>query len=347
MKKFLSIALSLVLISTLSINAFAIEPDDITSPEKIKITFLSNVETEKIGAFVSENGIVMDSFSVTTNDENTSGYVINKQDNFDGLWSEFVEMQTALLSEGIENNKNTQVGKDMQESLNAILSNDFQMAIVCDNPSSLSRSAGLIGLDIVESIEPINSTTTIENESTTYAETRATNWVPTSGSASAWASQNVSDATYLEVHYKWDGSYALSYLTNDSDSTLEADLVFYNYDGTAIATDWYKGNYTYNTNQPRPYQDTKAFDNRDEPVFCIGCSDASSLKAHTDYYWIAYANKTGSTGCMAKLNMQRGHRLLDFLYEQTWNVFGDETKTVIPFSSWDTSKTGTATYYYL
>lgn len=342
MKKFLSIALSLALMSTLSITAFAVEPDDATSSEKVKITFLSNIETEKIGSFVSENGISMDSFAITTNAENTSGYVINKQDDFNGLWSEFVEMQTSLLSEGIENNKNTQIGKDMQESLNAILSNDFQMAIVCDNPSSLSRNAGLIGLDIVESIEPVNPA--IESEATTYAETRATNWVPTSGSASAWASQNVSDATYLEVHYKWNSSSALSYLTNDSDSTLEADLVFYNYDDQAIATDWYDGNYTYNTNQPRPYQDTKAFDNHDEPVFCIGCSDASSLEANTDYYWIAYANKTNSTGCKAKLNMQRGHRLLDSLYEQTWNIFGDETKTVIPFSSWDTSKSGTATF---
>lgn len=157
MKKFLSIALSLALISALSINAFAADSDDNTTREMIKITFLSNVETEKIGSFVSENGIAVDSFTITTNDGNTSGYVINKQANFDGLWSEFVEMQTALLSEGIEHNKNTQVGKDMQESLNAILSNNFQMTIVFDSPSSLSYSADLIGLDIVESIETINS----------------------------------------------------------------------------------------------------------------------------------------------------------------------------------------------
>lgn len=173
----------------------------------------------------------------------------------------------------------------------------------------------------------------------------ASNWVPTSGYANAWPSQNVSDATYLEVSYRWNSASALSTLTNDKDSTLEPDLVFYNYDGTAMCTGWYSGNYTYSTNQPRAYLDTAAFDKPDEPVFTIGCSSAEDLEEDTDYYWIAYGNQN-SSGSKAKLNFQRGHRVLDWIYEQPWNIFGDETVTVIPFSDWDTSTTGQKTFTY-
>jgi hypothetical protein len=58
--------------------------------------------------------------------------------------------------------------------------------------------------------------------------------------------------------------------------------VFYNYDGTAMCTEWYSGNYTYNTNQPCAYLDTTALNNSDEPVFTIDCSSAEELEAETD-----------------------------------------------------------------
>lgn len=343
-RKILSLAAATVLALSFSVPAFAEEPIDSPSTEKVKITFTPNVQTESIDNFVSNNAITMDSFTITIDDTYTSGYVINTPDDFNALWSDFVSMQTNLLSEGINHNGGSQMGNDLQTTLNAINSNDFQMAIICDNPSSLARSSDLIGAEIVESIEPVETQSSVTTENEALVSTRASNWVPTSGSASAWPSQNVSDATYLEARYEWNSASDLSTLTNDSDSTLEADLVFYNYDGEALATDWYDGNYTYSTNQPRPYQDTQAFDNPDEPVFCVGCSDASALTAGTEYYWIAYGNETGSDGCKAKLNMQRGHRIIDGIYEQTWNIFGDETETVISFSSWDTTKSGTATF---
>lgn len=344
MKKIYALLLICAMAFSMSVTAFAADTNNTTTPEKVKITFVAEAQTAAIEQFVSSNDIIMDSFTITVDNTYTSGYVINNQDDFDALWSDFVTMQTALLNEGINNNESVQIGNDLQASLNGLASNDFQMAIVCDNPIPLTRNSTLMGADIVESIEPIETTSSEPMAAQNNASTRATNWVPTSGSASAWPSQNVSDATYLEARYKWNSASALSTLTNDSDSTFEADLVLYNYDQEALATNWYDGNYTYSTNQPRPYQDTQAFDNSDEPVFCIGCSDASALEANTEYYWIAYGNETGSDGCKAKLNMQRGHRVLDWIYEETWNIFGDETETVIPFSSWDTHDKGTATF---
>jgi len=344
MKKVISLILANLLILSMSVTAFAAEPISTTTHEKVEITFAANVQPQNIETFVADNSIAMDSFTITVDDTLTSGYVINEQADFNTLWNDFVTMQTALLSEGIAANSESKASCDMRIMLDALESNDFQMSIVCDMPIISTRS-GFVGADIIESVQPISSqsTTVSEADSASASSTRASNWLPTSGSASAWPSQNVSDATYLEVRYEWESASDLSTLTNDSDSTLEADLVFYNYDNGALATGWYTGgNYTYNTNQPRAYQDTQAFDNDDEPVFTIGCSDASALEAETEYYWIAYGNETGSAGCKAKLSFQRGNRLIDSLYEATWNIFAEETVIVIPFSSWNTTTQGTA-----
>lgn len=344
MKKTISMILATMLILSMSVPAFAAEPISATTPEKVEITFAANVQPRNIESFVAGNDITMDSFTITVDDTLTSGYVINEQADFNTLWNDFVTMQTALLSEGIAANSASQASGDMQTMLDALESNDFQMSIVCNTPASLTRS-GLIEADIVESIQPVASQNTAVREKTSVsvASVNAGNWLPTSGSAGAWPSQNVSDATYLEVRYEWESASDLSALTNDSDSTLEADLVFYNYDNEALATGWYTGgNYTYNTNQPRAYRDTQAFDNDDEPVFTIGCSDASALKAGTEYYWSAYGNETGSDGCKAKLSFQRGNRFIDSVYEETWNIFAEETVIVIPFSSWDTTTSGIA-----
>ena len=161
-------------------------------------------------------------------------------------------------------------------------------SIVCDtkftNERTLMNNDNIIK-EII-SIEPLNTKKNTSDDITLMAS----NWVPNSGYAKAWPSQNIKDATYLEVSYRWDSESDLSTLTGGPDSTLEPDLVFYNYDGNAMCTDWYDGNYACNTNQPRAYMDTSAFDNSDEPVFTIGCSSAEELEAETDYYWIAYGN---------------------------------------------------------
>lgn len=343
-KKLLCMILATTLILSMGVPAFAAELTSTTPPEKVEITFASKAEPQSIEAFVAENNITMDSFTITVGDTLTSGYVVNEQADFDTLWKDFVTMQTALLSEGIASNSPSQASGDMRIMLEALKLNNFQMSIVCNYSTALAHSR-LIGANIVDSIQPVATHTTAVQEENTVsaASTSTSNWLPTSGSASAWPSQNVSDATYLEVRYEWESASDLSTLTNDSDSTLEADLVFYNYDNEALATGWYTGgNYTYNTNQPRAYQDTQAFDNDDEPVFTIGCSDASALEAETEYYWVAYGNETGSDGCKAKLCFQRGNRLIDSIYESTWNIFAEETVIVIPFSSWNTATSGTA-----
>lgn len=338
-KKLISLTAALALCLTLGVPAFAAESTTET-PDKVQITFIADTHPQTIETFVNNNNISVDSFTVAADDTHTSGYVINEQSSFDSLWNDFVSMQTNLLSEGIANNKDSEACADMKIMLDALETNDFQMKIICDTPTSLTRSTDFVGSEIIESIQPVVEQTATQQTSAAV-EPKASNWVPTSGHAGTWPSQNVSDATYMEVYYKWNSASELSTLTDKSDSTLEGDLVFYNYDDDSPATGWYGGNYTYNTNQPRPYQDTQAFDNSNEPVFCIGCSDASALKAKTDYYWIAYGNKTDSDGCKAKLNFQRGHRVIDDIYEETWNIFGDETKVVIPFSSWNTTTTET------
>lgn len=330
-----------LLMSMFSMTASATEVQD-APEEKVKITFVADTLIESIATFVEINDISMDSFSVantTGESECTSGYVINEQDSFERLWDDFVSEQVALLSEGIESFGDNEAANDMSAMLAALENNTIQMSVICETASPLARSNSYLGAEIVESIEVLSSHAADEAPEEDAPATRASygNWLPTYGWGGAWPSSTVSDATYLEVSYRWDYAYQLAGLTGDADSTFEADLVLYNYDDTAMATGWHSGNYSYNTNQPRPYKDTQAFDNGDEPVFCIGCSDASSLVAGKDYYWIAYGNETGSTSCKAKLNLQRGSRLIDAIYEQTWNIFGDETVTIISFTEWNTA----------
>lgn len=334
----LAISMALI-VSGMNLTEVAADTSDkIPQAERLKITFVDNTTSSDLQKFVTENDIVMDQFSVQIDSGDqvyTSGYVINRQDDFDALWNDFLKMQTALISEALMLNDNTQVLSDLKavaENLkkSGSLTIDY---IVCES-GNVNQLRNKTGSAIIKGIEVLQHSTTDQTQDTDVS-ILATNWVPTSGTGKAWPSQNVTDATYLEVDYRWDSASELSTLTNDSDSTLEADLVFYNYDDEAIATDWYDGNYTYNTNQPEPYLDTQVFDDPDEPVFCVGCSDGASLEADEDYYWIAYANETGYDSCDAKLNMQRGNRQIDNIYGQAWNVFGEETVTVISFSEWN------------
>jgi hypothetical protein len=305
--------------------------------DRLNISFVEDAQLSEIEAFIESGNIVLNSFMVTTevNDITyTSGYVINIPDEFGELWEDFLYLQTSLLAEGINANEDLTIISDMQTMMDALEEGNIQLSIVCEIPSVSTHHNDFTYADIIDSVQQLdNAIQPSSNSSMSLQSTMASNWVPTSGYASCWASQNVSDATYLEAIYRWNNDNALSTLTNDSDSTLEADLVLYNYDNQALATSWHS-NYTYSTNQPSPYQDTQAFDSDDEVVFSIGCSDASSLESGVDYYWIAYGNETSSTECMAKLNFQRGHRVLNWIYGEKWNVFGDETVVKIPFSSW-------------
>lgn len=88
MKKAVSMILSVVLMLSVSVPAMAAEPIDTTTPEKVEITFVSNIQPQSIETFVNENNITMDSFTITVDDTHTSGYVINEQSDFDTLWDD-------------------------------------------------------------------------------------------------------------------------------------------------------------------------------------------------------------------------------------------------------------------
>ncbi len=303
----------------------------------IKIDFEEFATIEDIDRLLEENKIYIHSFTVSSDGNISSGYTVTDSPaNFKTLWYDFYYKQHLLLSEGIEYNNGSTASDDMKKMLESLRAGEYTISVICYIPVDYNEEI----LNCSEIISEINNYSNECGRNVTPSTgDRTSNWVPTSGFAVAQASQNISDATYLEVHYMWNSASALSTLTNDSVSTLEGDLVFYNYDGNAISTAWYSGNVTYSTNQPYAYQDTQSLDDPNEPCFSIGCSAASLLSSNTDYYWIAYGNKTASTGCMAKLNFQRGYRLISNIYSQTWNVFGIETETVIPFSSWNTGNT--------
>lgn len=311
--------------------------------EMVQITFAKDASVDQVNAFIAGNNVVVKSFLAVADIDHSSGYIVVNEADFETLWLDFLIKQEALLKEAIESNYSEQVIADLQIMLSALENNDLQISVEFRNPIG-TISNYWYSSDIVENVQisdfnvdaDISSAEKIDAEAS-YLSTSASNWLPTSGWARAWNSTQISDATFMEVLYCWDSASELSTLTDDSDSILEGDLVFYNYDGSAIATEWYDDNYTYTTNQPRPYLDTQFLDNEEEPVFCIGCSDASSLVAGTNYYWIGYGNQTGSSGCKAKLYFQRGHRAISSLYEQSWNIFADETVIVIPFSEWNTT----------
>lgn len=341
-------ALFSAFILMLSAGSFSVSANSAAEkePQEIKIIFDENTSIKSIASYIDNKDINVNHIIVEADhgkETITSGYVVNESAEFDVLWSDFVAKQTALLSESMEKNRSSESLDSIQTMLNAITSNDIKVSVKT-NSSNVSEVNSFSANDIVDRVELIETLSSSEQKTVNETQnTRASNWLPSSGHAGAWRSQNVSDATYMEVWYRWDTAAELSTLTNDNDSTLEADLVFRNYDGEAISTEWYDGNYTYNTNQPRPYQDTQAFDSNNEAVFSIGCSDASSLRHGVDYYWIAYGNRTSSNGCKAKVNFQRGHRILNSLYEETWNIYGDETVKVVPFENWNTA---TSPYAY-
>lgn len=325
-----------------SVNSFSASANTAhdEEPDEIKITFAEKTNIKSIASYIDNKNINVELITVEIEhgeETITSGYVVNEPAEFDVLWNDFIAKHSALLTESAESNRSSKSTSSMQAMVNAITTNNIRVSVKT-NSLNISEITAANSNNVVDKVEVIKtSSPSLQSDVNETVSSRASNWLPASGHAGAWNSQNVSDATYMEVYYRWNNASQLSTLTNDNDSTLEADLVFYNYDDSAISTAWYDGNYVFNTNQPRPYQDTKAFDGKDEAVFSIGCSDASSLRAGVDYYWAAYGNRTGSTGCKAKVNFQRGHRVINSLYEETWNIFGDETVRVVQFSDWNTA----------
>lgn len=298
-----------------------------------------NVNENEIDVFVSENHIevkeIVSKLSYKGRDV-TFGFVVNDQKSFLDLWLDFNLQEISLLEEAMDaNSDNLDVVKELENSLKAFQNGKVNIdQILCAgslNVKSLKNSEDIISEYYIENITENKVDVKKQNEEKINA-TKASNWLPTSGNAYAWPSSGYPGTTYLEVVYKWNSSSAMSGFS--SDSTLEAEIVLYNYDGGAISTAW-NSNYAYTSNQPYAYRDTQVLDNSNEPNFTIGCAAASNCVAGTNYYWIAYGNQTSSGSCKAKVSFQRGYRLVPSIYS-TWNIFPLETTIVVPFSQWTT-----------
>jgi len=352
MKKIFSLILCLLISFTITFGAFAVPNNaesanalvEQTVASRIEIEFIPNVSSERISAFITENNIVAESFETLMDGKYTCGFVVNQQDSFDVVWDDFVSIQTALLNEGIEHNLGTSIGDDLENTLELLLNEEFQMSLICYNSTVMpSEDGNLAFLDdeIIKSAKHISSSSLSGNNTAEVSKIEQRNsadsWTPTSGGALALKSVlEGKDVTYMQAHYSWNSDAALSYFSNNSNCTIEADIVFYNYDDEAICTGW-DTSFAYSTNQYRPYRDTQAFDSDHEPTLSVGCSDASTVEKGVDYYWIAYGNSTESDSCNAKLNIQRGHRFPSFIYESASCVFPDETWIAIPFDEWVTT----------
>lgn len=182
-----------------------------------------------------------------------------------------------------------------------------------------------------------------------YAEDRPDNtWVPSEGYSLILDSTVYTDTFYLSASWSWDSDARLSGFS-DSNETFELDYVcgedygfsneWYNYASGSLL----KGTY-WDTNQPRPYWDTIAFDS-DEIAFSVGCSDATMFEKDVTYYWWAYCKENPNfTDDEAKISAQRGYRLSPFVYEDTWNVFSEETVKIVPYSDWSVPSTKSWTF---
>jgi hypothetical protein len=110
---------------------------------------------------------------------------------------------------------------------------------------------------------------------------------------------------YVIQYMYWDKYARLSALWGLYESTFEPDVIFYNYDGNAYgdAPIGY-----WESNLPRPYVDTQAFDGQDEKAVTIGSADAASILAQTMYHTVTRMTDGGGNSSQMKLSSQRGKR---------------------------------------
>lgn len=329
---------------------------------KISIVIDSTATVEDVMELVESKRLHMDSFYSEFNLNGeiiTCGYVINQKENFTLLWKDYTEKQTALLSEAMDvNAENEEMIRGLEGLLSAFENNEVKISsIICNNVTpDVINNIKTENAEFVDDVllmpvsketmdvgEELTISKAYNNDIYSVTDTVAANtWVPTSGTAYAWPSGEYSNATYLQLDYRWSSNARMTALTQNSKSTLEGEIVFYNYDDSAIATQWY--NQTYVTNQPSPYLDTQFLDGSDEINFTVGSSYASSMTADKLYYWYAYGNRTNSNGCKAKVDFQRGHRLIAENFGDTWNVFGDQTEVVVSFSEWNTGTSSSKSF---
>lgn len=365
MKKLISLAIVLTfMISALSVSLVSAIPDkeksnvekhNITTDE-VEVVFRDGVFLHDLRKINENENLTIRQIvteSVIDEESYTTFHVINGKKDIEEIITEYTKQFEALLIDSIAFKSSAEKSK-LEKQLKKFNDNGKSLELskiyIEYNDNSNMKEFEKIFKNDIERIsdKPIkkNNNEVSENEVVTI-KTSASNWVPTSGQGAVFPSTVTTDATYLEVEYKYNSASDLSTLTGDEDSTLEGELVLYNYNDEALADNWYAdhgSSWTFVSNQPYAYIDTQAFDNSDEPRFTIGCASAKDLTSGTDYYWRAYGNETGQSGGSVKLYFQRGHRIIDSIYSP-WNIFQDETVVVIPFSSWPSSvSTKTFTY---
>ncbi len=130
---------------------------------------------------------------------------------------------------------------------------------------------------------------------------------------------------YATVRVKWN-LQGITEFDSQTD-TFEEDLIFYNYDHTAYATEIS----SYESELPDSYLDTQAGDPDDEKNCSVGTTAADEIIANTMYYtYMTLIDGTESDSSMFKVNVQEGYYIV---FPSPWFVYAQTTNTVIPFKN--------------
>lgn len=141
-------------------------------------------------------------------------------------------------------------------------------------------------------------------------------------SMKVYAEDSTSGTRYGRLYFTWNSSN-LANLKACGNVTFEPDFVTYNYeDAHYYAT---SGISSWSSTMPNAYQDTSAFDGKDELVYTVGCSDATALAAGTRYTTFFRAPIGNAPWDTMKVVAQRGHRTPSFCHS-TWCIFADSSK---------------------
>lgn len=323
------------------------EEDAYSLPQKTIISF-DEASDAQIVELLNESDVTELQTTSTVNGEiYTTGYVLAETTELDDAINNFEERYYSMLLETKEAYKDN--NPEMYAVFEARLENYIAegmsiSAVVVDGELNGQVAQEVKNNDLVRQIESISvSPSSNSDEARTRAAAATGNWVPTSGSAAVWNSTQYDDAVYMNLNWSWDSDSDMTLYQNTDNVTLEAEIVFYNYDGEGHAVGWYSGDWTYDTNQPSPYIDTQFnFGNKDEVPYTIGSYDATEFESGKNYYWVCFGDVNNPDGSKAKIYFQRGHKL--FGISSTWTIFADETEIVVGFNDWNTGTKSTITF---
>lgn len=315
------------------------EEEIYSQPQKTIISFNDASDTQIVELLNESDVTELQTTSTVNGEIYTTGYVLAETIELDDAINNFEERYYSMLLETKEAYKDT--NPEMYAVFEARLENYITegmsiSAVVVEGELNEQVTQEVKNNEFVRQIESISvSPSSNSYEAGARAAAATGNWVPTSGSATVWNSSQYKDAVYMNLNWSWDSDSDMTLYQSSDNITLEAEIVFYNYDGEGHAVGWYSGDWTYDTNQPSPYIDTQFnFGNKDEVPYTIGSYDATGFKSGKNYYWVCFGDVNNPDGSMAKIYFQRGHKL--FGINSTWTIFADETEIVVGFNKWNT-----------